>query len=187
MPLKRLVAFFLIPLCLIGCKQKNLYIDELYSFRQQLLQSDSISFDVDITADYSEEFYTFQLSCVADDLGNLSFDVLQPDSIQGIQGVVTQDTGHITFDEHVLLFKSLADDRLTPVSAPWVLITALRGGYITSSGKSDNGYLAVIQDTYEEDPLTLQIQFEDNKPIWAEIYWNQARVITMEVSNFTGM
>ena len=183
--MKRWLVFLLMPLCLIGCKQNNPSMDELYAFREDLLQSEGIRFEAEITVDYGQEFYAFQVECTTDDKDKLQFEILKPDSISGIQGTISKEDGHLRFDDYVLAFKSVADDRLTPVSAPWVFLTALRGGYITSCGKNENGYTAIIRDTYEEDPLILEIYFSKNTPISAEIFWNQTRVITMQIQNFT--
>ena len=160
-------------------------MDELYSFRENLLQSNKTAFKTEITVDYGQEFYTFFVECATDKHGHLNFEILQPDSISGIKGNISKEDGHLKFDEHVLVFKSIAENRLTPVNAPWVFMTALRGGYITSCGKTDDGYTAIIRDTYEENPLVLEINFIEGQPISAEIYWNQTRVITMQIQNFT--
>jgi hypothetical protein len=159
-------------------------MDKFLSFRENLLQSSEITFDANITADYGEEYYTFQMHCVADKNGELSFRVLSPDSIQGIEGTITQSDGHLTFDDHVLLFKTQDQLRLSPVCVPWVFLRALRSGYIASCGNTNSGYLAVVDDTYNENNLSLEIEFIEDMPISVEIFWNQARVMSVEISNF---
>ena len=182
--MKRWIAGILIPFCLLGCSRSNHAMDMLLSFRENLLQSRKITFDADITADYGEEYYTFQMHCESNSEGELAFQVLKPDSICGIQGVISQYEGHLTFSDQVLVFKPAAEDRLSPIIAPWVLLKTLRGGYITACGNTEDGYLAVIRDSYQDNALTLEIEFIDNTPISAEIFWNQTRVISMQIHDF---
>lgn len=182
--MKRWIAAILIPFCLLGCSRSDSTMNTLLSFRENLLQSDKVTFDADITADYGEEYYTFQMHCESNSEGDIIFQVLQPDSISGIQGQISQTEGYLTFDNQVLLFKPAAEDRLSPIIAPWVLLKTLRGGYITVCGKTEKGYLAVIRDSFHEDALTLEIAFTDNTPTSVEIFWNQTRVISMQIHNF---
>ena len=183
--MKRWITTFLIPFMLIGCTPKPHSMDKFDIFRQTLLESSNVAFTAEITADYGDEIYSFVVECTANESGDLSFEVMMPDTISGIQGMVSGESGHLTFDDHVLAFKSIADDRLTPVTSPWVFLRALRGGYITSCGNIDDGYLAVIQDTFHDNPLTIEVSFYDDKPLGAEIYWNHSRVITLVIQNFT--
>ena len=185
--MKRWIAAILIPFCLSGCKMKNQSMDKLYALRERMRQCNEISFEADITADYGTEYYTFKVACTSDSSGDISFTVIEPDTIAGIQGEINKLEGYLTFDNHVLAFKEMADDRITPVTAPWFFLTALCGGYITSCGKTNDGYLAMIRDTYEDDALLLEIVFIDEEPISAEIFWNQTRVISMKIQNFNAL
>ena len=182
--MKRFLALFVTILCLTGCSRKNVSMDKLYQFRNDLLKANGVSFDAEITADYGQEYYTFQVSCNGDESGNLVFEVISPYSIKGIRGNVSREEGNLTFDDHVLAFKTMAEDRLTPVTAPWVVLTALRGGFITSCGKTENGYMAVIRDTYQEDYLSIDISFKEDIPVNADVFWNQTRIISMKITNF---
>lgn len=182
--MKRWITVFLIPAMLIGCTPKSRYVDQFDTFRQTLLESSKVAFTAEITADYGEEFYSYVVACTGNESGDLSFEILEPDSISGIQGVVSGDSGHLTFDDHILAFKTITNNRLTPVTSPWIFLKALRSGYITSCGTIDEGYLAVIQDTFFDDTLTLEISFCDDKPTGAEIYWNHTRVIRMFIRDF---
>lgn len=185
--MKRWIAIMVVPFVLIGCKNKSNAIDMLYTFRENLLCSTKVTFDTEITVDYGQDYYTFEVTCSGNENGDLSFEVVRPDTIHGIQGTVIGEEGHLTFDHYALAFKTIAEGRVTPVNAPWVFLTSLRGGYITACSSTENGYLAIIRDTYEENPLIFEIAFEDNKPISAEVYWNETRIISMLIRNFTVM
>ena len=183
--MKRLFTVFTAVFCLVGCSSKNSYMDELYQFRNDLLQSKDVSFEAEITADYGKEYYIFQVACNGDELGNLDFEVISPDTISGIQGNISREDGFLTFDNYVLAFDTMAEDRLTPVTAPWVVLKALRTGYITSCGRKDTGYSAVIRDTYEDDYLSIDLLFQGDMPVYAEVFWNDARIISMNIINFS--
>ena len=182
--MKRWIAGILIPFCLLGCSRSNQSMDMLLSFRENLLQSSKITFVADITADYGDDYYTFQIHCESKPEGDIIFKVLQPDSICGIEGQISRNEGHITFADQVLLFKPAAEDRLSPIVAPWILLETLCGGYITACGSNDNGYSAVIRDSYNENTLTLEFDFVENIQTYSEEYWNQTRIMSIEIHNF---
>lgn len=157
----------------------------MMSFRASLLASLGCSFQASITADYQEVLYTFKLQCQSDDQGNIMFAVIEPETIAGISGRITAQGGELTFDDQGLAFELLADGQLSPVSAPWVLIKALRGGYVSSCGLEENQLCASIRDSYEYDALKTQIWFDDQDlPGYGEILWDNRKILSVEISNF---
>lgn len=177
-------------LCLVfvfllwGCGRKNDALDRALAMRLRL-QGASCSFDCTVTADYGEKIHVFSMRCTADVSGDMTFEVLSPESISGITGVVSQNQGKLTFDDKALAFELLADGQFSPVSAPWILIRTLRGGYLTSCTETDYGMLLCIDDSYDEDPLRLDVRMDaDGNPINAEILWQGRRILSMEIDNF---
>ena len=108
-----------------------------------------------------------------------------PETIAGITGTVSAEGGKLTFDEESLAFELLADGQVTPVSAPWLLLKTLRGGYVTGCGM-DGDYLRVsIDDSYEEDALHLDIWLDSaSVPQRAEIVWQEKRILSLELEKF---
>ena len=96
--------------------------------RSRILQASACVFRMDITADYEDQLHTFSMDCRMDSQGSVTFTVLKPDTIAGITGMLSGDGGGLTFEDTVLHFPMLADGRLSPVSAPWILMKTLRGG-----------------------------------------------------------
>jgi hypothetical protein len=103
----------------------------------------------------------------------------------------TEDSEHfkdvdlMLFDK-VIAFDLLADGQLSPVSAPWVFMKALRSGYLTSCGKEGEYLRLAVDDSYADDALHLDIWLgEGDLPVRAEILWQGSRVLSMEVGNFT--
>lgn len=169
---------------LSGCNTVSNDMDQAMEFRAALTAAE-VHFDANITADYGSVTYIFAMNCQCDAQGNLNFTVLSPDSIAGISGTIGATGGKLTFDDRVLAFGLLADGQLSPVSAPWILIKALRGGYLTSCTKEGEVYRIAIDDSYEADALHVDVWLgAENVPEKAEIYWQCRRLLTITVENF---
>jgi len=160
-------------------------MEQAIALRERMLQSQGCSFSAAVTADYGEKVYQFRTDCSADREGNLVFSVIEPDSISGISGRITQKSGQLTFDDVVLAFELLADGEISPVSVPWILVNTLRGGYLASCGPDTDGLRLTILDSYDEDALQMDIWLdEDGIPAYAEILWQGRRILSVNVENF---
>ena len=183
--MKRITAVLIAIVILTGCTGKRDELDRAMKLRASLLGCLGCSFDVTITADYGDEVHQFAMSCQSGGRGDLQFTVTQPESIAGITGTISSGEGKLTFDDDALTFPLLADDQVTPVSAPWILLKTLLGGYLTACGMEEDLLRLTINDSYEEDALQLEIWLNDeNRPVQAEIIYCGRRIITMEVENF---
>ncbi len=182
--MRRLWLVVVLSIILCGCGGEDACLHRGMQLRENVLNN-SCSFVADITADYGDENYTFSVGATADQSGNLSFVVLAPESIGGITGKITSESGFLTFDDAVLAFPLLADGEVSPVSAPWLLIRTLRGGYLASSGMDGECLLLTIYDSYEDDALQLDIWVDgQNKPVQGDILWQGRRVLTIKVKEF---
>ena len=153
--------------------------------RSRLVASQGYGFDTQVTADYGDKLYTFDMNCRVDNSGNVAFTVTGPETIAGITGVVSSQGGKLTFDDTALAFELLADGQFSPVGAPWVLVHTLHSGYITSCARLDTGYMVSIDDRYDDDALNLSVWLgEDGLPTGAEISWDGRRVLSLTVKNF---
>lgn len=182
---KILSAILSVLLLLSGCKSTKGALNQAITLREKITNSNGCSFHTVIQADYGEKLYTFSADCVTDREGNLTFTVTSPDSISGITGKVRATGGEVLFDDKVLAFQSMADDQITPVSAPWVFMKALRSGYIASCSSDGEETEISIDDSYAEDSLRLQMRLKEKKPVLSEIYWQGRRVLTLTIENFT--
>ena len=183
--MKRLVAAMLVSLFLVGCGSHHEELERVMGLRAALLGSGGCTFDAKITADYGEVSFAFSMACQADGQGNMTFTVKEPESIAGITGSVSAQGGKLTFDDTALAFDLLAEGQVTPVTAPWLLVKTLRGGYVTSCGMEEEKLRVSIDDSYEEDALRLDIWLDDkDMPIYGEILWAERRILSMEIINF---
>lgn len=181
--MKRVVALLLCFLLLTGCS--NSQLEEGLSFRERLLSAEGCTFQCQITADYGDELYTFNIDCRFDSQGNLSFVVINPETISGITGNITEEGGKLTFDDKVLAFALLADGQFSPVSSPWVLMRSLRSGYIHSASQNQEGIKLCIDDSYEDDALQIDVWLNrSGLPTQAQILWQNRRILSMHIDNF---
>lgn len=185
--MKRILPCIML-LCLIicGCKGSDDHMIKALELRSRLSASGGTSFRANVTADYGDKTYTFILQCKTDQPGTLSFTVLEPESIAGIGGTVSGEGGKLTFDDKVLAFPLLADGEVSPISAPWIVIKTLLGGYISSCSKEDELLLISIDDSYEADALRLDIWLNTQDiPVSADILWQGRRVLSVQIEDFT--
>lgn len=174
----------LIVFCLSGCDSDGDCMQRGMQLRENLLAK-ACSFQAQVTADYADKTYTFRIGCTADANGDVSFIVIGPESISGIEGNIKADSGFLTFADDVLAFPLLADGEVSPVSAPWLLIKTLRAGYLSSAGMDGDALLLVLNDSYEEDALQIDVWLNgENTPIRADILWQGRQVLSLEIEDF---
>ena len=172
---------------LFGCSKEGSF-DNALKMRDRILAAQECRFQAEITADYGDKIQSFVLSCKSDAQGNIEFTVVAPETISGISGKIDEIGGNLQFDHAMLAFPLLADNQLSPVSAPWILMRSLRSGYIEACGSDTNLNRATIYDSYSEDALQIEVWFDDDlKPVQADIVWDGRRILTVVVSNFTIM
>ena len=179
------IFWTLIPLVLLtGCSLGEGEMEEALAFRSRILGAAGVRFEAEISADYIDRIEEFDLSCQTDSAGALTFRVTEPEEISGITGTVTGEEGTLTFDETVLAFPLLADDRLSPVSGPWVMMKALRSGCITAVVREGEKLHITVDDSYADDALTLEIWIEGDGVDACEIGWKGRRQMTMDIGDF---
>lgn len=184
--MKRMLAILLAVFLLAGCNGANDELDRAITFRQTLLSSQGAEFKVEIAADYGSQVHTFHMDCSADSAGEMQFAVTEPETIAGISGKISDSGGQLTFDDTALAFQFLADGQISPVSAPWLLWQAMRGGYISACGKDDDLYRVAIDDSYQGQSLQVDLWLRgDNIPVRGEILWQGRRIMSVDVKAFT--
>ena len=182
--MKKILLSLLVLSMLTGCRNSDNSLERGLALREKMLQS-GCCFLAEITADYGDRTFSFQMQCNADVEGNLSFTVQKPESISGITGTIGATGGKLTFDNTVLAFSMMADGEISPVSCPWILIRTLQSGYVASSVRESEGIHLTVHDSYEEDALLLDIWLDSNElPKYAEVLWQGRRILSIRVDNF---
>lgn len=177
------IIVFVIFLC--GCSQNDSGTDRALALRSKVLNGES-SFLATVTADYGEYICVFKLACNCNSSGEVSFQVQSPETVKGISGVISETGGDIRFDDRLLTFPLVVEDVISPVSGPWVMMQALRGGYIRSTGDDGEKLQVIIDDSYYGKNLQVNIWLDSaDAPIFAEIIWQGSRVLSVQVENYT--
>lgn len=170
---------------LAGCSGRPNEMEVGLQLRSKLLQASGCSFQARVTADYGEKMHSFTLDCNANSQGEIAFTVIEPDTISGITGTLSGEGGSLTFDDTALYFELLAEDQLSPISAPWILLKTLQSGCITSSCREDERVRLSIDDSYDEDALRLDIWLDsNNQPQQADIIYDGRRILSVSVDHF---
>ena len=183
--MKRIGVLLILLFFLTGCSNASKEIERGMALRSRLLQAQSCCFDTEVTADYGDKVYAFSMACQGNGNGDLSFSVTAPETIAGVMGTISSDGGKLTFADTALHFDLLADDQVTPVSAPWLLLKTLRSGYLTSSCMEGDLLRLSIDDSYEDDALHLDIWLNaQDIPTRAEILYDGRRILSLAVKNF---
>lgn len=183
--MKKYASVFLIFLLLAGCSNQPDEMEIGLELRSKLLQSAGCSFEAEIQADYGDKLHTFTMECDANPQGEISFTVIKPDTISGISGKLSGEGGNIAFDDTALHFALLTEDRISPISAPWIVLNTLRSGCITSCCLQDGSVRLSIDDSYEDDALRLDIWLDsDNIPQKADILYNGLRFLSVFLEGF---
>lgn len=183
--MKRIIALMVVVLVLSGCSGSTSDFDQVIALRNKIMNAQGCTFESVITADYGDKLYTFRMQCNSDINGAVTFVVTAPDTISGVTGVVSKDGGKLTFDDQALVFELLADGQISPVSAPWLMIRALRSGYINACSRAGDGLYIRIDDSYVDDALQVEIWTdEQGVPIRCEFIWSGKRIVTIDVKSF---
>lgn len=183
--MKKILAVVWMLVFLAGCSASSAKLDKVLDLRSRLAGGEA-SFQAKITADYGDVIHKFTMDCRYEPSGKLTFTVVQPESIAGICGYLEEGAGSLTFDEAILSFAPMADGQLSPVAAPWIILRALHSGYITASGMEATLLRATIRDSYADHALATDIWIsEENIPVRGEILWENRRILTVELKDFT--
>lgn len=183
--MKRIMLLLCLLALLTGCAGPRGEMDRALTLRTKLLAQE-VRFDAKITADYGDKTFVFVMECRSGSAGDLTFTVREPASVSGITGTVSGAGGKLTFDDKALSFPLLADDQVTPVSGPWILMRTLRSGYLTSCGVENGCLRLAIDDSYEDNALHLDIWLDESDlPRRGEVLWQGRRIVSVEVENFT--
>lgn len=178
-------VLLLLMIFMTGCSAQDAGMDAAMELRSRCLGAASVSFEADICADYIETVERFSLECRFDGSGTMEFAVEEPQNIAGISGTVAGTEGTVGFDETSLAFPLMAQGRLSPLSAPWVLMKAIREGAVISTVREEESWHLTIDDSYADHPLTVDIWLEEGAVTAAEIAWEGRRCVTMDVDEFT--
>ena len=177
--------FPLLLIFLMGCSGPDPAMEAALDLRTRCLAAGQVTFTADIRADYITSIEEFSLECTAGPDGTVGFRVLEPEDIRDICGTVRGTGGTVEFDDTVLAFPLMADGCLSPLSGPWVVLKAIRSGNILAAGQEGELLHLTIDDSYEDDALTVDLWLEEGRVQEAEVAWEGRRVLSMTFDDFS--
>ncbi len=182
--MRRVFALVLLCLLLTGCGKEENVTNEAVKFRADLVQAGGCSYQVKISADFGDSVEEFTLSCRSMADGTTDFTILAPETLEGITARVTDAGGKITYEGMGVDFGLLANDTLAPAAAPALLVACWSSEYIASAGFEGESYRASYEKGFDEKTLKVDTWFENNLPIYAEVCYNNSRILRLELSEF---
>ncbi len=183
--MKRVFALLMSIFLLSGCKSEDRLIGQVVDLRTLIAGCSECNFDAVVTADYGDSTYTFTMKCQYDGKGNMQVSVTAPETISGITAQISQGTGKLTFDDQALVFEMIADEQISPICAPWLLMEALCSGYISTCGTDGEYIRARIDDSFAGAQFSVDTWISaDNQPVRAEIVWQGRRILSIDINEF---
>ena len=177
--MKKLLLPLILVLFFTGCGQGN--TPRGMSLRQRMNDSNGCAFTAEVRAYIGKEEYVFSMDCECGNSDTVTFTVTDPESLSGITGELSSGSGSLTFDGQALAFPMLAQGTMSPISSVWVLLHALRGGYLTDEGKEG----LTIDETYQGVPLRLSVTLDnEDMPTFTEIFQDGERILSLALTNF---
>ena len=177
--------FPLLLIFLMGCSGTDPAMDAALDLRSRCLSAGEVRFTAEIRADYITQIEEFSMECTSGTDGAVAFRVLEPEDISDIRGTVRGAEGTVEFDDTVLAFPLMAQGRLSPLSGPWVVLKAIRSGCIIAAGREGELLHLTIDDSYEDNALTVDLWLEEGQPEEAEIAWEGRRVLSLTFDDFS--
>lgn len=182
--MKRFLLLPVLVLALAGCSLDGEEMEDALALRSKLLGAQNVRFSAQVTADYGDSVEEFTLDCTSDPEGTVSFSVSRPEVISGVSGTVSGQEGTLVFDDQILAFPLMAQDRLPPLSGPWLMMKALRSGYITACVREGELLHITVNDSYADDAFTLEVWTDGDRVVSAEVAWQGRRALSMVLENF---
>ena len=148
------------------------------------MQAGACSYQAEITADFGGNVESFTVFCNSLADGTTELTILKPESLEGLTATVTDKGGKITYDGMAVDFGLLADGSLAPAAAPALVVDCWTSEYIASAGMEENLYRVSYEKGFDDATLKVDTWFENHLPIYAEVCYNNTRILRMTITEF---
>lgn len=178
---------------LSGCAAQGDRGEELsQAMRTCYLSLSRFSTQVEVTADYGDSVFTYELQAEGTQLGG-TITVLQPEEVAGMQITWQEGETALVYDGASVETGSLSPDGLSPTDGIPLLMETLRTGPITSATVEDwDGekllVLTLDNPNYpegEQSRITVWADTEDFCLRRGEIAWEGETVVQMTFTEFS--
>ena len=178
----------LLAACSVGPAQVSPAEELALEIRGEYLEVSAWNAQVEITADYGQRVYQYQLTASGDGEETV-LTLTAPETVEGITARLTEKGGVLEYDGLAVETGPLDEEGLTPVSALPVLMETARSGYMTACSLED-GELRVDCGDPEGTPgegreVTLWFDTDTHALVRGEILRDGFRVISCGYLSFT--
>ena len=170
---------------LFGCAREESVLEPAIEFRADLLQAGGCSFRAKIEADFGDRVEIFTVDCDYDADGTARLTLVEPETLAGITATVTEGGGKITYDGMAVEFGLLANGNVIPAAAPALTALCWSGEYIAAAGTQDDAYRVTYEKDYGEKRLQIDTYFKNDLPFFAEVCYNNQRILKLEISDYS--
>ena len=183
MSCKKIAALVLMLVMLTGCGKEE-PTQRAVNLRTALLSAQGCSFTAHVRADYGERIYDFSLDADYSP-EKTTLTVTAPEEIAGISAITDKSGTSLQYDGMELAMGKLANGIVSPILIPWILGQCWTGEYISCAGRDGELYRVTYLKGYDEEELQVDTWLDgDDIPVYAEIFHQDARCITVQIENF---
>ena len=183
-----LVPALMISLLLSGCGESGRGLQRrVEEQRERFASAEEITFTADIRADLGKEVFDCTLLCTAGP-DAASVEVMAPESVAGIRAQTGTDGLTLEYDGVSLAIGAIGTEGLSPLSAPPLLVSALRTGVPEHCWTERDGDRALIAaETYVTDAAALTVWYdaEELTPVHCEFSRDGTVVLDCGIREFT--
>ncbi len=170
---------------LCGCASETSVLEPAIEFRSALLQAGGCSFRAKIEADFGDRVEIFTVDCDYGADGTARLTIVEPETIAGITAAVTDGGGKITYDGMSVEFGLLANGSVIPAAAPALTAFCWSGEYIAAAGTEEDVYRVTYEKDYGEKRLQIDTYFKNDLPFFAEVCYNDQRILKLDISDYS--
>ena len=171
-------------LCLSACDKEENAVSPAIEFRAALVQADGCSFRAEIEADFGDFTQSFTVACETSADGTAKLTLLAPETLAGITATVSDGGGTITYDGMAAEFGLLANGEVVPAAAPALTAQCWAAEYIAAAGYEEELCRVTYEKGFDEKTLLVDTWFENEVPIYAEMCYNNQRILRLTISDF---
>lgn len=179
-----MVAVVLLCVFLCGCSAEENVVSQAVEFRAALVQAGGCSYTAQISADFGGTVEEFTVSCRSLADGTTELTILAPETLEGITATVTDSGGKITYEGMAVDFGLLANNSLAPAAAPSLIAACWSSEYIAFAGMEEELYRVTYEKGFDEGALKVDTWFENSLPIYAEVCYNNTRILRLTITEF---
>ena len=177
--IKKLLPLMISLVLLCGCADTG--EESFNQFVGNVSEAESISFNADVRAEYSDKTAEFTLR-YTQNADSADVEITQPETVAGIKAHIAGDALSLEYDGAMLDIGSFGDTALSPMSALPLLVQSVSDAHIDITWREDDMIAARLVPS-EDMNVTLWLS-DELVPLNAEISYKEQTVIFIDISDW---